>query len=259
MKVAYEDKKFDLAFDFASNSKREVNISKLPQALAPKNPVFLPTRELLTIYPGFISLYEERYVEFEETWRDTCVLLGAPLDRGPKEQHITKLLLPLETSMGGSITIGQNTGHFYLKRPGQSNMEIQLVAEGLRKLGMVARLIATGALLEQGYLFWDEPEANLNPKLIKEAAKTVLHIASSGIQVFVATHSLFLMREIDILLQAGEFEIERPKFFGLHSSDAGYEVQQGDDIDSIGEIASLDEELRQSDRYLETGAYDEDH
>ncbi|WP_281258757.1 hypothetical protein [Avibacterium endocarditidis] len=43
-------------------------------------------------------------------------------------------------------------------------MEIPLVAEGLRKLAMVARLVATGTLLDKGCLFWDEPEANLNPK-----------------------------------------------------------------------------------------------
>lgn len=41
-------------------------------------------------------------------------------------------------------------------------MEMPLVAEGLRKVAMLARLIATGTLLEQGYLFWDEPETNLN-------------------------------------------------------------------------------------------------
>ena len=40
-------------------------------------PVFMPTRELLTIYPGFVSLYETTELPFEETWRDTCILLGA--------------------------------------------------------------------------------------------------------------------------------------------------------------------------------------
>ncbi|MFO1416253.1 MAG: hypothetical protein U1F28_03715 [Acinetobacter sp.] len=38
-----------------------------------------------------------------------------------------------------------------------------LIAEGLRKLAMLARLISTGTLLEQDYLFWDEPETNLSP------------------------------------------------------------------------------------------------
>jgi len=38
------------------------------------------------------------------------------------------------------------------------NLEAHLVAEGLRKLAMIARLIATGSLIETGSLFRDEPE-----------------------------------------------------------------------------------------------------
>ena len=103
--------------------------------------------------------------------------------------------------MGGVIELDRN-GRFYLKIPGQGRMEMPLVAEGWRKLAMLARLIATGSLLDKGYLFWDEPETNLNPKLLKEVASTILHLCHSGVQVFIATHSLFLMREFDIQLQA---------------------------------------------------------
>ncbi len=39
-------------------------------------------------------------------------------------------------------------------------MEMHLVAEGLRKLAMIARLIANGSLVDKVSLFWDEPEAN---------------------------------------------------------------------------------------------------
>ena len=35
---------------------------------------------------------------------------------------------------------------------------------------MLARLIATGMLVDRGCLFWDEPETNLNPQLIRGVA-----------------------------------------------------------------------------------------
>jgi len=125
-----------------------------------------------------------------------------------------------------------------------------LVAEGYRKLGMLSRLIATGALLDKGSLFWDEPEANLNPLLIKKVAKSILDLSASGVQVFIATHSLFLLREIEILLSASVCQEVKTPFFGLHNSDDGVVVQQGSCSDAIGDIASLDEELAQSDRFL---------
>ena len=76
-----------------------------------------------------------------------------------------------------------------------------------------------------------------------------------GIQVFIATHSLFLLRELHIL-QAKASARPDVRYFGLHRRDAGVEVLQGPDIADIGDVASLDEDLDQSDRYIdvETGA-----
>jgi predicted ATPase len=154
--------------------------------------------------------------------------------------------------MGGKVEL-DDSGRFYLNIDGVP-MEMHLVAEGLRKLAMVARLIATGSLADKGFLFWDEPESNLNPKIIKVVARTILHLCQSGIQVFIASHSLFLIRELDILLQTAEFKEIKARFFGLHRSDDGISVEQGDTADDIGNIDALQEELSQSDRYLKSEA-----
>ena len=47
-------------------------------------------------------------------------------------------------------------------------------------------------------------------------------------------------------------EKRKCQFFGLHGDPAGTTLQQGSGIDDIGDIAALDEEIEQSDRYLET-------
>ncbi|WP_437707425.1 ATP-binding protein [Sorangium sp. So ce448] len=238
---------WDISFGFSTQSKSDVSIDALPTEWVDAAPTYLPARELLTIYPGFMSVYENHYLEFEETWRDTCLLLGAPLKRGAKEKRVRELLAPLEEAMGGAIELDKN-GRFYF-RTGSGRMEMPVVAEGLRKLGMLARLIATGALLDKGCLFWDEPEANLNPRIIKKVAGSIVDLSLGGIQVFIATHSLFLLREIEMLLARKEGEVDA-RFFGLHLSDAGVSVQQGPSVDDMGAIAALDEELEQSDRFL---------
>jgi energy-coupling factor transporter ATP-binding protein EcfA2 len=244
--------KHNLAFSFNTTSKSEVTVEKAPSAWLDKLPVYLPTRELLTIYPGFVSLYETTHLSFEETWRDTCILLGAPLARGPRERRIKELLEPLEGAMGGKVELDK-AGRFYLNIAGVS-MEMHLVAEGLRKLAMIARLIATGSLVDKGFLFWDEPEANLNPKVIKLVAATILSLCQGGIQVFIASHSLFLLRELDILSQRDEFKRIESQFIGLHCGESGVTVQQGETIADIGQIDALQEELSQSDRYLDVQA-----
>lgn len=257
IKLTFENNQFDFAFSFATNSKTEVVLEQVPESWLDVASVYLPTRELLSIFPNFVSVYEGHYLEFEETWRDTCLLLGAPLQRGPKEKRIQELLAPLELAMGGSILLDKN-GRFYLKNE-SGRFEMPLVAEGQRKLAMLARLIATGVLLDRGFLFWDEPEANLNPILIKQVARSIITLSSVGIQVFLATHSLFLLRELAILIADKQNAPFQPRFFGLHFSDDAVVdrsviVRQGDAIDDIGDIKALDEELEQSDRFLDSGA-----
>ena len=246
----FKDTGLNTTLSFATQSKSEVKIDKLPQKWLSKAPVFLPTRELLSLYPNFVSVYDNHYLEIEETYRDTCILLGSPPIKGPREKRVSKLVAPIEKIMGGKMYLDKN-GRFYLSVPQKGNMEIPLVAEGWRKLGMVASLIATGSLLDKGYLFWDEPETNLNPKLIKLVAEVILHLCNNGIQVFIATHSLFLLRELELLGNRKEFKEVKNKFFALSKEEEGVAVSQGRNIDDVDPIAALDESLLQSDRYMD--------
>ncbi len=250
--LQFEDGACDIACSFATNSKTEVSVDKAPLRWEQSEPIYFPTRELLSIYPDFVSVYERHYLEFEETWRDTCLLLGAPLRKGPKEKSTSDILAPIEKSMGGSIVLESN-GRFYLKKP-EGNMEIHLVAEGHRKLAMIARLIASGILLQKNYLFWDEPESNLNPKLTKTIARTILNLCQLNIQIFIATHDLFLLRELDLLFK--EANRLNSRYFGLHDDGEKVLVLQSESIDDIGDIASLDETLDQSNRYLDSSSGD---
>ena len=238
-----------LAFRFSSLAKSEVVVKSAPSKWQDKPPVFLPTRELLTLYPGFVPLYEARHLEFDETWRDTCLLLGAPALKGPRDATIARLIEPLERQLGGRVVLDPN-GRFYLKPFNASNMEMPLVAEGWRKLAMLVRLISTGSLLDKGCLFWDEPEANLNPRLIREVARAILSICDAGVQVLVATHSLFLLREFEILFEDEFAEVEQ-HYFALRRGDDGVEISQADEIGDVDPLLLLDEELKQSDRFVD--------
>jgi ABC-type transport system involved in cytochrome c biogenesis ATPase subunit len=250
--VSYGSEESILGFSFASSSRSEVKVGYSPDQWIADSAVFFPTRELLSIYPGFVSLYNERQLEFDATWRDTADLLGRPPLRGPRGTAVNRILAPIEASLGGSII--EESGRFYLKHPGVGTLEMHLVAEGLRKLGMLVRLVSSGTLLHSGYLFWDEPEANLNPKTLRGVARTIYELADAGVQVFVATHSLFLLRELEILLaQLDPSAVAlraRTQFIGLHREIDSIKVSQGPSLYDVGDITALDEELQQSDRYL---------
>ncbi len=250
--VYFDHQALDVGISFASNSKTDVQVDTLPSAWEAQSPLYLPTRELLTIYPNFVAIYEGHYLEFEETWRDTCIHLGSLLQKGPRTAQTAKLIEPIEQALGGKVVLEKN-GRFYLRVPGGGNMEMPLVAEGYRKLAMLARLIANGVIQAQGYLFWDEPEANLNPRLIRQVAQVIHGLALAGVQVFIASHSFFLLKELELLSRRQPVS---QKFIGLYWEEgaAGVSCEQADVLPGLNHIVALDEELAQYDRELQGGA-----
>jgi wobble nucleotide-excising tRNase len=79
-------------------------------------------------------------------------------------------------------------------------------------------------------------------------------LCNNGIQVFIASHSLFLLRELEILAEYNEFKEVKTRYFSLCLEDEGdVTVEQGDNIEDLKTLVLLDEELLQSDRYMESG------
>jgi predicted ATPase len=114
---------------------------------------------------------------------------------------------------------------------------------------MVARLIANGSLDANSMLFWDEPEANLNPRLIRRLAPLLLDLAEAGVQVFIATHSLFLMRALE--LERHQRGSLMAQFIGLKASAEGVTVQQGPSLTQSGDIIALTEDIQQAEQLLD--------
>lgn len=245
--LTFDDSDFDLDFAFNTASKARVELKKLPTRWSERDPVYLPTREALSIFPGFVSLYESTQLSFDETWRDLCMLLDTRRRVGAPSKAVKQLLEPIEQALGGTLSLDDK--RFYLETASGS-MEIDLVAEGVRKLAMVAWLVANERLQSKAALFWDEPEVNLNPRLIRHLPALLFGLAESGVQVFIATHSLFLLRELFI-----HQEVARPKapaqYIGLSLGSDGVTVRQGPSLEDSGDIAALDESLAQSQRFLE--------
>lgn len=157
--------------------------------------VYIPVKDMMANAPGFRSLYNLRHIHFEEVYADIIdrVFLGSlrsPTDRGRK-----KLLVILQQAMGGKI-ISKNE-EFFLKNK-QGELEFTLLAEGIRKLGLLWLLIQNGTLINGAILCWDEPETNLNPKLMRIVVEILLELQRLGVQIFLTTHDYVVLKEFDL-------------------------------------------------------------
>jgi len=211
---------------------------EVPHAAILNKPLFFPAKEVLSIYPNFTALYEKYEMSFDETYYDLCKAIANPLLKQPNYQ----LIETIETIIGGKIIL--RGSHFYLQTEA-NEINIFMVSEGWRKLGMLAYLIANDSLKEGTTLFWDEPETNLNPRLMKQLAQVLIELTQHGIQIIIATHHLFLMKYFDFLLADTELPAT---FFSLKKTQNGTEIEQGKNLSDLNTITSLEEELALYDK-----------
>ncbi|WP_433933851.1 ATP/GTP-binding protein [Sorangium cellulosum] len=197
-------------------------------------PLFIPPREVLSIFPGFAAAWLRRESAFDRTYFDLCVALELkPLrSGGPAE-----LLDPIERELGGKVFM--RNGRFYLNYPGD-DMEVTMVAEGDRKLAMIAYLLINGSLSENGYLLWDEPEANLNPKRARLTSDTAAGLAHAGAQVFLASHDYALTSELSLKVDTGALRPGEAAFFALRRDGHVVLVERGERLAELQHNAILD-------------------
>ena len=81
----------------------------------------------------------------------------------------------------------------------------------------------------------------------------IYSLAGNGIQVFIATHSLFLLRELEIIASTKKEKSFSQRYFALKAEDEdeSVSIEQGDDLTDLQTLVMLDEALQQSDRYMD--------
>lgn len=159
------------------------------------NVVYIPVKDMLANSPGFKSLYERRELYFESVYADIISLALLPSTKGHATKEKSVLLDMIQDIIDGKVE--KKNEKFYLKNA-QGNLEFTLLAEGYRKLGLLYSLIQNESLSSGSILFWDEPEANLNPRLATKVVKILLELQRMGTQVFIATHDYVMLKELEL-------------------------------------------------------------
>lgn len=215
--------------------------------------IYLPPQEFLAINEGFIMAGTQR-LPFSDTYYDLSIALQRlPLPRDKSfdlKEAITLLeeIITEEKSPQNEVITHEN-GHFYFNLP-EGKLNVHQVADGYRKIGTLLYLLRNGSLTQNSILFWDEPEANLNPKLIVKVVKILQILAQLGLQIFVTTHDYLLSYELSLLAEYSSKNPLEIKFFALHKPTrlAGIEVETGNTLAEIENNLILEEFAAHHDR-----------
>lgn len=209
-------------------------------------PVFIPAKEILTL-SWMRPASKQLRLPLDETYLD----LLNQLDRLPLSQpETTAILTQLSEVIGGEVE--SDGSRFYVSFAKQKPMDVNMVAEGLRKFGTLQRLLNNGSLIKQSTLFWDEPEANLNPALLRKLAAILAEMAQQGFQIILATHSTDLLKEFHILSRQKDAKPLPIKYFGLNAQPGeATRIVSTDNFEYLPDVVALSEELKQADELEE--------
>ncbi len=159
------------------------------------NSILIPAKDMLTHSKGFMSLYNASKISFDKSYYD--IISKALL---PEARHTPELavnILPiLERIIDGVVVVENET--FYIKRTDGKKIEFSVEAEGIKKIGLLCQLLVNESITKDSVLFWDEPEANINPKLIPDIVDILFELSKQGVQIFVATHDYVFAKYFEL-------------------------------------------------------------
>jgi len=198
MPISVETKEESYSFE-NSLSKDEVPILTFKGMESKKQipAVFIPAKDMLTHSKGLLAMSKKysKDMPFDKTLLD--IVEKANLWKVDYIPDIAKFIIPIiEKNIEGKIIIEGE--HFYVEKVDGKLTPFSYEAEGIKKLGLLWQLLMNESITKDTVIFWDEPEANLNPKLVPVIVDILLELARNGVQIFIATHDYVISKYFEV-------------------------------------------------------------
>ena len=187
-----------MVFDDGINSFQTDNIAITVDIKENLQAVYIPTKDTLSM--SNITRVNDRYsreLNIEQPLVEIIKIAQNLVPNEPSELAI-KIAPILEDIIDGTVFVKESDLTFWVRKRSGLEVPFSAEAEGFRKLGPLWQLLMNESITKDTVLFWDEPEANLHPKLIPVLVDILLEISREGVQIFLATHEYRLARYFDL-------------------------------------------------------------
>lgn len=144
--------------------------------------------------------------------------------------EISQLADTLQKALGGKFSF--KNGSFTFQDDSGNEIPKNLVSFGMTNLGMVQTLLTNNVITKGSFVFFDEPETNLHPQWQVLLMQTLIELAEHDINVVIATHSIDMIKALEVGLKSKENinEIISVNYFntegGLNTFDSENKIDQ---------------------------------
>jgi AAA15 family ATPase/GTPase len=199
----------EIRFSFGETTTQNITDCSEIVKSAPEdfNTLFIPAKEVLTAFKAIKFTREPHYLlGFDDTYLDLIKSLEIPTQKGNVTQELVKVNKDLENLVEGVVNQSDKEDSFLFKK-GNTEFSMSLTAEGIKKIGILTTLIRNRQLGKNTILFFDEPETALHPKAIRELVEMLVSISKAGVQIFLSSHSYFIIKQLAICAKRDDIDI----------------------------------------------------
>lgn len=223
-KIKVVSKSAQISTSFSTKTKKwdavVVGEDKWEKQLGNLTSTFIPAKEILSNAWNLEAAVDKNNVDFDDTYVDIVTSAKIDISAGKDSIDRKKYLNILQEITNGTVTIEKEK--FYLKPGNQSKIEFSLVAEGIRKIALLWQLIKNGTLEKGAILFWDEPEANINPVHVPVLVDMLLELQRNGVQIFISTHDYIFAKYLEVKRS----KEDKVLFYSLFQTDHGVQIEK---------------------------------
>lgn len=186
----------NISFTFDKNGI--VEVQKLENVVFIDSPVYLRIRKGLErkgLLPTF-RVQDDRYLKGYPSYIDSLYTFidKQYLDK-PDFHEISQ---ELQIMLAGKLEITKSGEINYVNKEGAST-PLSLAAMGISNLGLIDLLIRNNIIKPGSFLIIDEPEAHIHPKWQVVFMELLYKMAKAGANVIIATHSLDMIKKLELL------------------------------------------------------------
>lgn len=199
--------KRNIEFGFGSSAGKGVGTASETMTRRDTISLFLPAKEVLSL---FHVIKKSRGIDQEFGFDDTYYDLVKALDKAPTMGKNFKEFAQVRTELNKFLD-GQlvfSGGDWKFKASNNALHSIHLTAEGFKRISLLSWLLGNRTLSKRSILFIDEPEAVLHPQAIIMFMEMLGLLAKSGVQVFLATHSYYVLKKLHLMAKSGKADVQ---------------------------------------------------
>jgi hypothetical protein len=191
---------------------------------------FIPSPAILDIEKG-IATYREfhknNYGVPDIYWDIIRDIRNTGMADKPELRKIYKSIRKL---IGGYFRYEEGRGFLFIKAKKKFNMNI--VATGIKLLGLIQLLIERNFLKKNTLLIIEEPEVHLHPTLRFSLMELLKELADKGVYILISTHSPEIIAYTEYLVKSGKLPKENCSFLFLDFNEEKL-VSEGESTNSI--------------------------